>query len=244
MAYIKILLSFLIGIEIGMGGMMVHMVKADDSSSSVLSAYAETPSTATAPAREPSPSSTLNPEPDYFAYLETSTPTTSIKPTTLPTIRPANIVTVMVTTVSTAILSPTAAPQVISANSSNITLNEQATVDAINQRRKDAGLGILSVNDQLIAAARRESNDNARHSRCDHTGTDGSSPWSRGKDAGFNGQMHGETITCGVNTPGEIVEWWWNSPSHKEILTKPEVKQIGLGWSDTTPVYATAVVAF
>lgn len=175
------------------------------------------------PRRKTSPPATSTP-PAYPTAIPTSppyvpTPTATRAPTETP--RPTNTPT------------PTPFPTVTPLPPQNVlTSEERATIDLINQRRNELGRGTLTVNYQLVHAARRHSRDLAERGRCGHTGSDDSDPWRRAKEAGYRGQLYGETVGCGYTTPQAVVDGWWSSPPHREILTNVSVTQIGVGWWD------------
>jgi uncharacterized protein YkwD len=107
---------------------------------------------------------------------------------------------------------------------------ERETINIINQRRRELGTAELSVNMQLVTAARRHSQDIHTHSLCQHQGTDGSSPWDRARDADYTGAPLGEVVGCGYGNPKAVVNAWWSSSGHKAILTDPKASEIGIGW--------------
>lgn len=118
---------------------------------------------------------------------------------------------------------------------------EQQILELINQRRQAAGLQIVSMDGTLSNAARSHSAYmSGGHGRCGHVGQGGSSPLDRAKSAGYNGQVIGETVACGYTTAQGAVDGWWSSPPHKAILTSPQGRQIGIGWSNN---YQTALIA-
>lgn len=92
------------------------------------------------------------------------------------------------------------------------------------------GLGELRIDPALVSAARRLSNDIGPAGLCQHTGTDGSTPWSRIADAGYTGNALGEVVGCGFSTAQGVVDAWWNSPGHYAILTDPNANDVGCGW--------------
>jgi uncharacterized protein YkwD len=115
-------------------------------------------------------------------------------------------------------------------NGFQLTAQEQQTVDLINQRRAAMGLGALRVNIPLTNAARRHSADIGPLGLCQHNGTDGTSPWDRIAQAGYQGSAMGEVVGCGYTTPLGVVDGWWGSPGHYDILTDPNANDIGCGW--------------
>lgn len=113
---------------------------------------------------------------------------------------------------------------------SNLTTQEQQTINLINQRRSSMGLRTLRVSSALTNAARRHSNDVGPKGLCQHNGTDRSSPWDRIAQAGYTGSAMGEVVGCNYNSPRSVVDGWWNSSGHYSILTKPDATEIGCGW--------------
>lgn len=152
----------------------------------------------------------------------TKAPTETPRPTNTPTSTPFPTVT------------PLPPPNVL-------TSEEETIVELVNQRRSEMGRGRLSVNFQLVHAARRHSRDLAEKGRCGHTGSDGSDPWQRAIEAGYTGVLYGETVGCGYTTPQAVIDGWWSSPPHREILTNPSVTHIGVGWWDSRQ---TALVGY
>ena len=119
---------------------------------------------------------------------------------------------------------------VYNATAFRLTPEEQETVDLINSRRAVLGLPTLRVDIPLVMAARRHSNDIGPRGLCQHTGTDGSSPWDRIAQAGYAGQGRGEVVGCNYDTPAAVVQSWWNSPGHYAVLTGNDIEDIGCGW--------------
>lgn len=172
----------------------------------------------------------------------TSAPNPTLNPTAIPTQPPHSSPTPNPSAPATAqpTVPPTAQPTVPPTSpptnppGNTLSTSEQETVRIINQRRRDGGIGQLDVNFQLVGAARRHAQDIHQHGLCQHEGTDGSSPWSRVRDAGYTGQPLGEVAGCGYTTPSAVVDGWWSSPPHKAILTDPNATEIGIGWYPNT----------
>jgi uncharacterized protein YkwD len=107
---------------------------------------------------------------------------------------------------------------------------EQEMVDLINIRRAAMGLVILHADAGLHRATRRHVNDIGPQSLCQHNGTDGSSPWDRAAQAGYTGFAMGEVVGCGYPTALSVVDGWWASPGHYDVLTNPNARSIGCAW--------------
>lgn len=150
-------------------------------------------------------------------------PTAIPQPTAYPTQRP----------VPTAIPEPT-----LAANPSQL---EDSVLAEINRRRKGMGLVELRMQGNLQQAARGHSSYMKSSGNFSHTGSGGSTPYTRAKAAKYQGQPHGETIIVGYSDAVGIVEAWWNSPGHKVILTNKTIRQAGIGFAGT---YGTALVGY
>ena len=149
-------------------------------------------------------------------------PTAIPRPTARPTQKPA----------PTNVPPPTMAPL-------NGTEMEDGVLAEINRRRKEIGLGTLRMQGNLQQAARGHSEYMKSQGKISHTGANGSTPMDRVEAAKYTGQPAGEVVIYGYPTPVQSVEGWWQSPGHHAILTKPNITEIGIGFSGT---FGTAVV--
>ncbi len=111
---------------------------------------------------------------------------------------------------------------------------ESAILDAINQARTDAGLGGLTLSPALSAAALEHSIDMACNHYVDHTGSDGSTWFSRvaaQRYANYNSAR--ENIYVGHpefgGTPDGAMTWWMNSQVHRDNILFEASTQIGIG---------------
>ena len=114
-------------------------------------------------------------------------------------------------------------------------------VDLVNQVREtgaDCGSeGVFAPaepmedNPQLNAAARRHSQDMARHDFLDHEGSDGGRFWDRTEQAGYPGVARGENVAGGYPTPEEVVQGWLDSDGHCLVLMLPETNEVGVGYA-------------
>jgi len=139
--------------------------------------------------------------------------------------------------VATPITPPTAAPV------STPILTEM--LNAVNAERSNEGLGALCYNNKLIDAAQIHSDDMAGGGFLSHTGSDGSSPFQRMTDAGFNWNSAAENIAAGQQTVESVMTAWMNSPGHKANILGVSSKYFGLGltYSSNTTPYWTQVFA-
>ncbi len=104
----------------------------------------------------------------------------------------------------------------------------------INGARKDNGLAALKLNSQLSAAAQVHSVDMACNDYVDHTGSDGSTWYTRIKAQGYAYSYASENIYVGNPTFGGdaqgAFDWWMNSPVHRANILSPKVTEIGIGY--------------
>ena len=100
----------------------------------------------------------------------------------------------------------------------------------INNARAAAGLSRLSVSAQLTASAQAHSDDMACHSLLSHTGSDGSSIYTRILAAGYS-PAYWEEIIFGSGFPQQAFSWWMNDPPHKDGILDPKVTDFGAGFS-------------
>jgi len=122
-------------------------------------------------------------------------------------------------------------------DTSQLTPQEQQTIDLINQRRAGLGLVALHADPALSRASRRHSYDIGPLALCQHNGTDSSSPWDRAAEAGYTCFAMGEEVGCNFQTPQAVVDGWWASPAHHDILVDPSARDIGCGWLINTGGY-------
>jgi hypothetical protein len=101
----------------------------------------------------------------------------------------------------------------------------------INQVRQQYGLAPLNVDARLRQAAQRQSDDQAAHGFCSHTGSDGSGAGERIADTGYQAVWWSEVICCGCNDAGGAVSAWMASASHRPILLDSNVRDIGAGYA-------------
>ncbi len=104
-------------------------------------------------------------------------------------------------------------------------------VELTNDIRRQNGLSDLSVNGQLQQAAETHSTDMANQDFFSHYSIDGSMPWDRGQDAGYDYRFYGENIAAGQTTPEAVVQAWVNSPSHLANILNADYTEIGVGYT-------------
>jgi uncharacterized protein YkwD len=105
----------------------------------------------------------------------------------------------------------------------------------INNTRAQNGLGALTLDGQLSAAALEHSLDMACNAIVSHTGSDGTTWYDRVRKQGFaNYNSARENIYVGNPAFGGDANgaftWWMNSEIHRKTLMNPDQKLIGISY--------------
>ncbi|MCP4398531.1 MAG: hypothetical protein GY801_14700 [bacterium] len=108
---------------------------------------------------------------------------------------------------------------------------EEELLLLINAIRQDNGLSPLNYVKELGIAARRHSDDMAQNNFMSHTGSDGSSPWDRLADAGYQYYTAGENVAAGYSSPNSVATGWMNSSGHRANILNPNFCEIGAGYA-------------
>ncbi|MEM6309525.1 MAG: CAP domain-containing protein [Pseudomonadota bacterium] len=103
-------------------------------------------------------------------------------------------------------------------------------LDSINSLRGAAGVGALSLNAQLNAAAATHSRDMSIQNRPWHFGSDGSSPIERVARVGYLGTFLGETISETYETELETLAAWMEQPDTRRVILSPNARNLGFSW--------------
>lgn len=105
----------------------------------------------------------------------------------------------------------------------------------INAARQQEGLPALTLNDKLSAAADAHSVDMACQDFVDHTGSDGSTWYTRIQAQGYRYAYATENIYVGNpafgGTPTGAFNWWMNSSVHRSNILSSKVTEIGIGYA-------------
>ena len=107
---------------------------------------------------------------------------------------------------------------------------ERAMLDVINDYRRQNGVGALTLNDQLGAAARHHSRDMAKKNYVSHTLSNGDSPEENIKRFGYHGYTYwGENIAAGQETADKTFQMWEASAEHAKNMRSSHFQEIGIG---------------
>ncbi|MDP9365357.1 MAG: CAP domain-containing protein [Chloroflexota bacterium] len=122
------------------------------------------------------------------------------------------------------VLAGVVAPAPASADS-----QEQAFLGLINDYRARNGLGGLSLNGRLDAAADYHSRDMADHGYLGHTLSDGTSAGRNIADHGYDGRAWGENVAAGYADADAVFVAWRRSPEHDRNMLGRGFDEIGIG---------------
>ncbi|WP_307869047.1 CAP domain-containing protein [Micromonospora sp. C95] len=174
------------------------------------------PSTATA---SPSPSRATRPRP---------APSRSTAPSRLDTDRQG---------------SPSRAASASPSSSGDVADEAAEVVALVNAERAKAGCGALSIDDKLMTAAQRHSQDQADHKNMSHTGSDGSDPGDRIDRVDYAWRTYGENVAWNQRTPAAVMDAWMNSDGHRDNILNCAFTEIGVGVASSNGPYWTQVFA-
>jgi uncharacterized protein YkwD len=103
-------------------------------------------------------------------------------------------------------------------------------LDAVNALRQGAGLGPLTLDDNLTASAATHSRDMSLQNRPWHFGSDGSSPIDRAREAGFRGRLLGEAISETYESELETIAAWMQEPGPRRVILDPAGQRMGFAF--------------
>lgn len=101
-------------------------------------------------------------------------------------------------------------------------------VNLTNAEREKAGLGTLSFNEKLSAAAKNKAEDMFEDDYWAHIARDGTTPWVFIENSGYDFFAAGENLARDFNDSEAVVRAWMNSPSHKDNVLGASYKDIGV----------------
>jgi uncharacterized protein YkwD len=100
----------------------------------------------------------------------------------------------------------------------------------INVERTKAGLPALAMNSLLEDAAQSHAADMACNSMISHTGSNGSSVYSRILSTGYSPSYSEEIIYAGGG-PQAAMTWWMNDKIHRDAILNPKATEMGAGYA-------------
>jgi hypothetical protein len=106
---------------------------------------------------------------------------------------------------------------------------EWAFVELLNAYRGGLGLGPVTLNYELGAAAEYHSVDMATNNYFDHYSINGTDPGTNIQNFGYTGFPYSENIAAGMSSAQEVLSAWQGSPDHNATMTNPQYTEIGIG---------------
>jgi uncharacterized protein YkwD len=109
----------------------------------------------------------------------------------------------------------------------------QQVEDLINVERSQHGLAPLHTDLGLRAASARHVGDMGDGAFCSHNGSDGSTAYTRMRDAGYT-RPYGEIVACGqVNPPAVVAAWMASNLGHRDLILCSLCTEFGAGHRGT-----------
>jgi uncharacterized protein YkwD len=110
-----------------------------------------------------------------------------------------------------------------------LSAEERSVIDLTNAERKkaDKELVPLTMNPQLMEAARKHGENMAAQEKMEHE-LDGKKVPDRADDAGYKWVTVGENIASKQPTPKEVVAAWMKSPTHRDNILNGDYTEIGV----------------
>ncbi|MGC5050612.1 CAP domain-containing protein [Micromonospora sp. DT48] len=139
--------------------------------------------------------------------------------------------------------SPSRGASTSPSSSAGVASEAEEVVALVNAERAKAGCGALSINDKLMTAAQRHSQDQADHQNMSHTGSDGSDPGDRIDRVDYAWRTYGENVAWNQRTPAAVMDAWMNSPGHRQNILNCAFTEIGVGVASSNGPYWTQVFA-
>ncbi|HSX19300.1 MAG TPA: CAP domain-containing protein [Candidatus Saccharimonadales bacterium] len=108
------------------------------------------------------------------------------------------------------------------------TFSADQIIALTNQKRAQNGLGALSYNSQLAAAASAKAANMFAENYWAHFSPSGKSPWQFITAAGYRYVFAGENLARDFDNADAVVNAWMNSPSHRDNLLDKNFKEVGV----------------
>lgn len=107
--------------------------------------------------------------------------------------------------------------------------HEQIILKLLNEKRRQAGLGELTMDNTLVKVARYKSNHMIQYGYFNHPTPQGILWYDWLKKIGYSYTATAENIAYNYLGPEELFNQWWKSPGHKKNMMEPSYKKIGIG---------------
>ncbi|MDQ0089020.1 putative YkwD family protein [Paenibacillus anaericanus] len=115
-------------------------------------------------------------------------------------------------------------------DTTNSSIFAQQVLNLVNQERSKAGLGSLSMDEELSKMAMVKAEDMYNNNYFDHNSPTYGSPFDMMKEFGISFNAAGENIAKGQSTPTQVMKDWMNSPGHKANILNKSYTHIGIAY--------------
>lgn len=106
---------------------------------------------------------------------------------------------------------------------------QKELLSKLNAERKAYGLPALKLSAKLDKAAQGHACDNAKRKSISHTSSDGGTLKTRLRRAGYGFRIAAENTGRGFASGTRAVQWWMNSPHHKDNILLRKAREVGVG---------------
>lgn len=106
---------------------------------------------------------------------------------------------------------------------------ENKILELMNQKRTEAGLKPLTMDNTLLSVARYKSNHMIQNGYFSHTNPDGTKWTNWLQTIGYKYTATAENIAYNSYDPVELFNQWWNSAGHRENMMNPSYTKVGIG---------------
>ncbi|WP_052069732.1 CAP domain-containing protein [Streptacidiphilus albus] len=103
-----------------------------------------------------------------------------------------------------------------------------SVLSLVNAQRTRHGCGTLTGSSALTELAQSYSTEMGTENFFSHTDPAGRTPWDRARALGI-GNLGGENIAMGQQTPQEVVAAWMHSAGHRANILDCEYRSLGVG---------------
>ncbi len=116
----------------------------------------------------------------------------------------------------------------------SVNISTQQLLVLTNQQREENGLKPLNYNAELAQAADLKADNMFAENYWAHISPSGKTPWYFIQKENYNYTYAGENLARGFTTPGDVMDAWMNSPSHRENILSPDYQDIGFSVKEGT----------
>lgn len=116
----------------------------------------------------------------------------------------------------------------------NYSINVQASaeekiLELMNEKRTEAGLEPLTIDNTLVQVARYKSDNMIQNNFFSHTNPDGTKWTNWLQTIGYKYTTSGENIAYNTYDAVELFNQWWNSPGHRANMMNASYTKVGIG---------------